>query len=202
MKKRILILEDEAIVAWDVKQMLERHNFEVIAIANSYKSAFELLNGYDVDLVLCDINLGKGTSGIDFVKKLKSLHKDTKVIYVSAYSNEDIIQQAFETNPDSYLTKPFTEEQLIVMVKSVFAKSNGNHNGNGNGNGHGNDMPTKRELQIIRCIADGMKSHEISERLGISFETVQTHRKNILHKYNLGSSAELIAYALKNGWIE
>lgn len=196
MKKRILIIEDEAIVAWDIKQMLEQHDFEVIAIANSYNNAFELLNGYDVDLVLCDINLGKGQSGIDFVKKLKSLHKDTKVIYVSAYSNEDIIQKAFETQPDSYLTKPFTQEQLIVMVKSVFAKNNGNHNGNGN------NLPTKRELQIIRCIADGMKSHEISEKLGISFETVQTHRKNILHKYNLGSSAELIAFALKNGWIE
>ncbi len=198
MKKRILILEDEAIVAWDVKQMLEQNDFEVIAIANSYSSAFELLNGHDVDLVLCDINLGRGATGIDFVRKMRSLQKGTKVIYISAYSNEDIIQKAFETQPDSYLTKPFTQEQLIVTVKSVFAKSNNIHSGNGNGE----NLPTKRELQIIRCIADGMKSHEISERLGISFETVQTHRKNILHKYNLGSSAELIAYALKHGWIE
>ena len=198
MKKRILILEDEAIVALDIKQILEKNGFEVLAIANAYADAFELLNGYDVDLVLCDINLGKGASGIDFVKKLKMLHKDTKVIYVSAYSNEDVIQQAFDTNPDFYLTKPFTEEQLIVTVKGVFAKSNGYRNVDN----EEHQLPTKRELQIIRCIAEGLKSHEISEQLGISFETVQTHRKNILHKYHLGSSAELIAFALKNGWIE
>ncbi len=194
MKKRILIIEDDAIVAWDIQQILEKNNFEIIGIANSVKQANELCDGSDIDLVLCDINLGNGGSGIDFIKNLKLLKRGAKIIYVSAYSNEDIIQKAFETQPDSYLTKPFTEEQLIVTVKRVFAnrKTPDNYN----------KKPTVRELQIIRCIADGLTSHEIAETLGISFETVQTHRKNILYKYNLGSSAELIAFALKNGWID
>ncbi|NOX85819.1 MAG: response regulator transcription factor [Chlorobi bacterium] len=194
MKKKILIIEDDAIVAWDIQQILEKNNFEVIGIASSIESAFDLYDEHGIDLILCDINLGKGGSGIDFVKNLKLLKGKTKVIYVSAYSNDDVIQKAFETIPDSYLTKPFTEEQLIVTVKRILLTSR-SHEMN-------HIMPTERELQIIRCIADGLKSHEIAQKLGISFETVQTHRKNILHKYKLGSSAELIAYALKNNWIE
>ena len=65
-----------------------------------------------------------------------------------------------------------------------------------------NGFPTKREMQILKRVAKGLTSKEIAEKLGISFETVQTHRKNLLHKYKLNSSAELIAYSIKSKWIE
>ena len=61
--------------------------------------------------------------------------------------------------------------------------------------------PTRREMDIISLMAAGNSSREIAEKLCISFDTVQTHRKNIYHKYQVGSSGELIALAHRNNWL-
>lgn len=196
MNKRILIVEDEAIVARDIKQILEKNNFKDVGIANSVNKALEFLRQKKVDLILCDINLGKGGSGIDLVKKVKST-SGIHIVFISAYNNADNMTEALETTPDSYLTKPFTDEQLIVTVTRIFASDEKNIK-----QGDFRNLPTKRELEIVECIAQGCTSREIAAKLGISFETVQTHRKNLLHKYKLGSSAGLIAHAVKNGWID
>lgn len=195
MKKNILIVEDEAIVARDIRQILEKNNFNVAGIAHDADRALKLFKEVKADLLLCDINLGKGESGLELAKKLKSVNKDLYLVFLSAYSDEPTIDGAFEIEPDSYLTKPFSEKQLIVTVKRVL-----NHEAVTFTEGT-EEVPTNRELEIIRCIADGLTSKEIALKLAISFETVQTHRKNIHTKYNLNSSAELIKLALKNNWI-
>ena len=62
-------------------------------------------------------------------------------------------------------------------------------------------MPSKRELSVIKLISKGCGSKQIAEELSISFNTVQSHRKNILKKYNIKTSAELIYFATSKGWI-
>lgn len=197
MKKKVLIVEDDAIVARDIQQILKKNNFSVVGIANSAKNALDLFNHFKVDLILCDINLGKGGSGIDLIKIIKSKNENIHVIFLSAYSDEHTVNNAFETTPNSYVTKPFTEEQLIVATKRVFATASKQKIKT-----TGNAYPTRREMQILKQVAKGHTSKEIAEKLGISFETVQTHRKNLLNKFNLNSSAELIAYSLKSKWID
>lgn len=196
MKKRILIIEDEAIVARDIEQILNNHNYKVTGIVSSANQVIELFDNKKTDLVLCDINLGKGKSGIDIARTLKAIKPDIYIIFLSAYSDEHTVSKAFDVVPDAYLTKPFSEEQLIVAIKRVFA----NHKNKQEE--VANNLPTKREKQIIQSVAKGMTSRDIAPHLGISFETVQTHRRNLLNKYKLNSSAELIAYAINNKWID
>lgn len=196
MKKRILIIEDEAIVAKDIQQILIKNNYKVLGIASSARKAINLFDSKKTDLVLCDINLGKGQSGIDLVKSIKAFNPAIQIIFLSAYSDERTINEAFEVEPDAYLTKPFTDEQLIVAIKRVF------RNNNKKPEEGSNHLPTNREMQIIQFIAKGLTSRDIAVRMSISFETVQTHRKNLLRKYKLNSSAELIAHSLKNEWID
>jgi DNA-binding NarL/FixJ family response regulator len=195
MKKNILIVEDEALVAKDLKQILEKNDYNVVGTAHQVALALRLFNQSKIDLVICDINLGSGESGIELAKKMKSLNDNFHLVFLSAYVDEPTINGAFGVKPDSYLTKPFSEKQLIVTIKRVL-----NHE-EVKITGANKDIPTNRELEIIRCIADGLTSKEIALKLAISFETVQTHRKNIHTKYNLNSSAELIKLALKNNWI-
>jgi len=195
MTNNILIVEDEPVVANDVKLVLEKNGFDVVGIAKDFQNAIEIFNKSKIDLVLCDINLGSDKSGIMLAKELRNIKKEIPIVYVSAYSDEQTINDAFSSQPYSFITKPFTENQLIVTVKRLFANKR-------------SDLlddtkrpPTKRELEIIQCIAEGLTSHAIAIKLNISFETVQTHRKNILHKYKVNSSAGLIALSVKNGWI-
>jgi DNA-binding NarL/FixJ family response regulator len=195
MKKNILIVEDEAIVAKDICQILEKNNYHVVGVAHQAEKALELFSRTKVDMVLCDINLGHGMRGIELAKKLKAINQDVHIVFLSAYTDEETITDAFGIEPDSYLTKPFSEKQLIVTTKRVLNQELGKSTEDQP------EFPTKREREIIRCIADGLTSKEIALKLAISFETVQTHRKNIHTKYNLNSSAELIKLALKNNWI-
>lgn len=192
----VLIVEDEIIVAKDIEQTLLDNGFLVTGMAKTVEKAMKLFSEGETDLIICDINLEPEMNGIDFISRIKKV-KPVRVIYLTAYSDEKTINKALETQPDSYITKPFTHEQLLVAVKLVM-------NGNMPDEAPSSDypQPTKRELDIIECIARGLTSHEIADKLGISFETVQTHRKKILHKYKINSSSELITLALKNHWIK
>ena len=196
MGKRIMIVEDEILVAIDIKMMLENHGYEVAGIAGNYAAAIRLFKDEKPDLMICDINLKTKKTGVDLV--IKTRH-DLKVpiIFVSAIVDDELLEQALSLNPESYLTKPFNENQLIVAVRRVLKNGNGNKVYSDNGGA----TPTKRELEIIQLIAKGHTTKQIAKILNISFETVQSHRKNVLHKFKLNSSAELISIAYGNNWV-
>ena len=193
-QKKILIVEDELIVARDIQQTLLEEGYKIVGIANSYITGFNLFMEFSPDLLICDIKLKTHQSGVELVRKVHNI-KRVPVIFITAYSDEETLSEAFETEPDSYLTKPFTDEQLLVSVSRIFKCRNIKENGNGKGG------PTAREKEIIAHIAIGCSSKDIADRLCISFETVQSHRKNIFKKYNVSSSAELITLAHTNNWL-
>lgn len=192
----VLIVEDEIIVAKDIEQTLLDNGFLVTGIAKTVEKAMSMFSKKDTDLIICDINLRSDLNGIDFIAMINEIKK-VPVIYLTAYTDENTINKALATHPDSYITKPFTHEQLLVAVKLVM-------NGNKPDEAPSSDypQPTKRELDIIEGIAKGLTSHEIADKLDLSFETVQTHRKKILYKYKINSSSMLIALAIKNKWIK
>ena len=196
-KKQILIVEDEVIVAQDLSNILKSPNYNVCGLAHSYDSAIDLFKKVIPDLIICDINLGNGKSGIDFIMETKKI-KNVPVIFLTAYADEETVSGALETMPQSYLTKPFTEEQILISVNRVLRN---NSNRGFQIKKIRTHVPTRRELEIIHFIALGDSSREIADKLCISFETVQSHRKNIFHKYSMSSSAELIAFAHKNKWL-
>ncbi len=192
----ILIVEDEIIVAKDIEQTLASNGFNVVGIARSFEKANEEFLQHLPGLIICDINLRSGLTGIDFIKKVRG-DSDIPVIYLTAYSDEETIEKAISTHPGSYITKPFTNEQLLVAVKMILSNESREEESS-----FADHKPTKRELEIIKCIARGMTSHEIAAELGICFETVQTHRKKILGKNHIHSSSELTALAIKNNWMD
>jgi DNA-binding NarL/FixJ family response regulator len=195
MSKSILVVEDEIIVAKDISETLVSCGFRISGIANNAMSAMQLFKSRIPDLILCDINLGKGKTGIDFVREAMKIQR-VPVVFVTAYSDDNTVNEAFDTIPDAYLTKPFTNEQLCITVNRVLRKAKGYLKTDPD-----IPKPTKREMEIIRMIAKGHSSKQISRDLSISFETVQSHRKNLFQKYNINSSAELISLAHKHGWL-
>lgn len=110
-KTKILIVEDESIVALDIKRTLEKMDYEVTNMAYDYQGAIKSVEINRPDLILMDVNLGNSKDGIETAKEIKTYH-DIPIIYLTAFSDEQTINRAIETNPVRYLIKPFKREEL------------------------------------------------------------------------------------------
>jgi DNA-binding response OmpR family regulator len=112
---KILVIEDEAIVALDIKSALEQLGFEVTDIASSYDEALSSVKKCTPDILLTDINLASSKDGIEAVINIQNI-KNIPVIYLTAYSDDKTINRAIKTNPIGYLLKPFKREELKSTI--------------------------------------------------------------------------------------
>ncbi len=116
MNKKILIVEDESIVAMELESYLLSLNYKVIAICSTADDAYEKAILNDVDLVLMDIYL-RESDGIEATVRIKETKPNLPVIFLSAYMDEETIDRAIKVNPEAYLTKPFNRKDLAVSIK-------------------------------------------------------------------------------------
>lgn len=118
---KILIVEDNRIVAEDIKQTLEKQGYETAGIATSAKKAFEIIENVSVDMALMDVNLGEGGNGITVAQRLKEDFQ-IPVIYLTAHADKDTIERAKKTEPFGYLVKPFDELELQSALEVALYK--------------------------------------------------------------------------------
>ena len=193
---KVLIIEDEVLVAMDIKEMLTKLGYTVVGMADKMTTAIALFDEYKPDLLLCDIKIKGSANGIEVIKELKKNQMPFEVIYLTAYSDEHTLLDAFSTKPTSYLLKPFTEVQLAVAVNQVFHQKT-------EALMQIESCPfTDRELIVLHCLKQGMSSQSIATKLHISLGTVKTHRKNMMNKIGAENSLRLIKTATDNGWIK
>lgn len=195
---KILIVEDELIVAENIAAVLEQEGYDVCGTAMSADEAMELFREHRPHLVMCDIFIKGARSGIEFASELSKI-SNTPFIFLTAYADRETIRQASATRPMAYLVKPFAEKQLIAAIETALLTFYGNPSANAH---HDVPMPTKRELEVLALLAKGNGSKQIAKILFLSEHTVQTHRKNLMQKYSTVSSSELIALAIRQKWIQ
>lgn len=110
-KTKILIVEDESIVALDIKNTLTNFGYEVTNCVTNYNDAVNSVQTNKPELILMDINLGNGKDGINVAEEIQ-ISQDIPIIYITAFADENTINRAIKTNPVSYLIKPFKREEL------------------------------------------------------------------------------------------
>ncbi|AYL94898.1 sigma 54-interacting response regulator [Mucilaginibacter celer] len=115
MGQRILIVEDEFIVANDLQFTLEKAGYDVCGIADSVEEARDIIKKYRPQLVLLDIHLQGTLTGIDLAKELAE--QDIAFVYLSANSNQKILEEAKATNPYGFMVKPFREKDVLVSLQ-------------------------------------------------------------------------------------
>lgn len=193
MEKRILLLEDEIIVALDLQEILSADGYNTL-ITHNFKDAIDLIKIFKPHLAICDINLGKGPSGIDFVKEAKNLLPKMEIIYLTAFSDQKMVETAETTGPFNYIVKPWNEEQIKVSVNIAFKyiiekmKKDSLI-----------ESLSLSEYKILDLIAQQKKSKEIAEILFISEKTVRNHRYNIIKKLNLpNDNNSLLKWAISH----
>src|ERR1700759_3441254 len=114
MKEKILIVEDELIVAKDLEFILERAGYRVCGIAVSVLKARLMIDSEMPDLVLLDIYLKGDLTGIDLASDLNE--KNIAFVYLSANSNQSVLESAKQTRPYGFLVKPFREEDVLIAL--------------------------------------------------------------------------------------
>lgn len=177
-KLTILIVEDELLVAEDLAEILSAIGCRIL-IAKNYEEAKDILASNSLDITICDINLGGGLSGIDVAKLIKEQYAFIEVIFLTAFNQVNIIQQAQNTSPYSYIVKPYTEEQIKVVVQMAF-----NYLKERDKDGLVKQL-TFAEFRILKLIAELKTSKEIASLLYISEKTVKSHRHNLSKKLGL-----------------
>ncbi len=113
---KILLVEDELIIAEDMTNMLERIGYEVIGSAIDFEEAIEILETEKPDLILLDVNLGGKRDGIDLAEEINKRF-DIPFIFTTSYADGPTIERAKKTHPINYLVKPFKQGQLYTAIE-------------------------------------------------------------------------------------
>jgi len=121
---KIIIVEDELIAAEYLKEILLSHNFDVIDIIDNSKDALSKIPLLQPDIVLMDIMIKGNLSGSEVALRLKQDAKDTAIIFLTAYADEEMLEYAMQSNCFGYLMKPYNETEIINTLKVVFVRTN------------------------------------------------------------------------------
>lgn len=193
MDNKIILLEDEIIIAFDLQELLIKAGYDTLVFHDS-ETAIKVLKEFKPQLAICDINLGKGETGIQFAKEALKILPQIEVIYVTAFSNQETINDAQLTVPFNYIVKPWNEEQIKVTVGFAFTyiKEKIKHNSLLKNLSH-------TEYKVLDLIGKQKKSKEIADILFIAEKTVRNHRYNIIKKLNItNDNNSLLKWAIIN----
>jgi len=122
MSIKILIVEDETIVALDTKSTLLKLGYEVTDMVTNYDDTITSVRENTPSLILMDINLENSKDGIDTAKKIKEI-KNIPIIYLTAFADEETINRAIQTDPVAYLMKPFNRNELKSAIMLAIYKT-------------------------------------------------------------------------------
>ncbi|MEH6304088.1 response regulator transcription factor [Olivibacter sp. CPCC 100613] len=198
----LLIVDDHPVVLEGMKALLsDNDSVTVKACCHDGESALRFLAEADIDVILLDINL-PDISGIDLCKQIKCLYPHMHVIGISNYNERSMITKMLQNGANGYVLKNASAEEIINAIQSVVNKKlyfspevqqslfeAALHDPM--------NLPklTRREQEVLRCIAEGKTTVEIGEMLFISPHTVETHRRNLMQKFEVSNAAALIRVA-------
>jgi len=120
-EKRILIVEDEGLVAITLEETLRRIGYSVVGIAMSGEEALTLTGECQPDVILMDIHLHGDMDGIEAAQKIKGQY-GTPVIFLTAYSDDETIKRVVQTESSGYLVKPINTRELFANIESALYK--------------------------------------------------------------------------------
>lgn len=209
---KIIVADDHQMFIDGIKSLLAGYEeIKIVAEANTGIEVLDALLKYETDVVLLDINMPK-MNGLETMRRIRKDFPDVQVIMLTMYNTQEHIAQVIAAGAKGYILKNTGKEELINSINTVFKgetffskdvtdkvmESIRNH-----GNiPEGEIRLSKREIEILKLVAQENTTKEIAKKLFISENTVETHRKNILSKTNVRNTAGLIKYALQNGILD
>jgi DNA-binding NarL/FixJ family response regulator len=205
MKIKVFITDDHYMVIEGIQSLLHHENdIEVVGHAMNAASCLAYLEQQLPDIILMDISL-PDKSGIDLCKEVKEKYPSVFVIGLSTFNQQSFIEKMMENGASGYLLKNATQDELMEAITSVVqGKTYLSFEAGKTLQRIKNTsvVLTRREKEVLELIAEGMTNNEIAAKLFVAGTTVDTHRKNLLAKFEAKNTATLIRMAVQMQIIE
>jgi DNA-binding LytR/AlgR family response regulator len=114
---KILVVEDDFIIAEDIAQILQNTGYTIIGIIAQGEAVMDSIEQERPDLILLDITLAGKKTGIEVGEEIYKYHRDIPFIYITSYSDQNTVEKAKHTFPSAYMTKPFDERDLEIAIE-------------------------------------------------------------------------------------
>ena len=208
---KVMIVDDHDLFAEGVQSMFKAEDgIEVISHTKNGNEVPSLLEQQMVDVILMDISMPI-IDGIETMSLLKSKGFDVPILMLTMFQTMRQVKAALEKGAQGYILKDASKQELVQAIKDTCERKNYFHSKiteqvfdyfrGKNSKSQETQELSEREIEIIQCLADGKNTKAIADTLFISEHTVKTHRRNIMQKMHVKTSAELVKLAIDKGLI-
>ncbi|AJD90666.1 LuxR family transcriptional regulator [Jeotgalibacillus malaysiensis] len=206
-KVKVMIVDDHEMVRLGIKSyLLTEPGIEFVGEAINGKEAAVLAEQTKPDVILMDL-LMEGGTGIDATKDILSFLPDTKIIILTSYYDDEQVFPALEAGAHSYILKTSSASQILDTVykaskgESVIEQQVASKLMNRFRTKERvlHEDLTEREMDVLKCLGDGLTNQEIADELYIGIKTVKTHVSNVLSKLEISDRTQAAIYANRNG---
>jgi len=214
-KIKVLIVDDHLLIRTGIKSLLKDSPLiHVIGEAENGNEAIEKFEKLRPDVVLMDISM-PGISGIEATRIIKEKYSLAKILILTMYDSEEYILSSVKNGASGVLHKNVNKKDLIDAINTVAEGKKyfgqeltqllienlvSRYDGEISAQQKDKIFLTIREKEILYYIADGMSNMEIADKLKISPRTVDSHKTNIMQKYNIKTTGALARFAFENGF--
>ena len=201
----VLIADDHAIVKEGLVRLLREHDFDVVGAVSDGNALVEAAARLRPDVIVTDLSM-PGLSGLDVLARLKSQRVDSKVIVLTMHDNAELAARAMRAGACGFLLKHAAGDELLnaiqqalegrvyltpALTKAVIEQMAAPA-------GQSEAQLTARQLEVLRLILQGRRMKEIAATLNLSSRTVETHKYQMMEVLGVGSTAELVKYAVQH----
>ena len=215
-KINVFVVDDHQIFLDGIVSLLtDEPDIRITGTAHNGKQALEKIKNSNTDVVLMDINMPV-MDGIEATKQLRNSHPDIRILMLTMYNEPRFIKECLEIGAKGYVLKNISKDDLVKAIHTVYQDKpyldneaqekliNAISSKDEEDTRDYDELAaqiTQREMEILQLIALGLTSQDIANKLFISKNTVETHRKNMLAKLNVNNTAALLKIAYKKGLV-
>jgi len=209
MTIRVVLADDHRMLRDALVLVLGREtDIEVVGVADDGPSAIALARAHVPDVMVLDIAM-PGINGVEVARRVHGNQPHVRILILSAYMDKRFVQETLKAGAAGYVTKAAAAAELPRAIRAVAAGQNylspeitsavvSQFSPNSGDSGSAVAL-SAREREVLRLVADGVRTAAIARRLGITEATVEVHRRNVMRKLDLHGIAELTKYALREG---
>ncbi|MDD6491713.1 MAG: response regulator transcription factor [Firmicutes bacterium] len=212
MSIKVMLADDHVLMREGIKHLLEFDgSIEVIAEASDGVECLEKLKNINPDILLLDINM-PNKNGIEVLEELKKNKNSVKVLILTVHSEVEYLVKAIDIGANGYILKDSGSIELKNAINAIISDDSyiqpsllpalNSRLINRDMDKEKLDSLTKRELEILKQVAEGMFNKEIANNLSISERTVKNHISNIFKKIDVSDRTQAAVFAIKNNIVK
>lgn len=223
---RIMLVDDHEIVRTGLKTYLETQNgMQVVAEASSGEEALQVAPQFRPDVIIMDITM-PGMGGIEATRRFLTAYPEGRILALTVHTDQQYFFEMMAAGAAGYLAKQAAAEELVEAIQAVahgqvylqpvlarwlledyrrllnLYERQEEQVSQRTKKSDNLDILSKREIQVLKMVANSNSNQQIGDELGISPKTVSRHRERIMQKLNIHTSVELVKFAVKTGLIE